>query len=60
MMNEVYEWAGSVSDFPDSFEISAKWGKTMFPYIPKAENTTVLLMRKHVTDFCHAKQMSRF
>ena len=45
IMNAVYDWGGSLSDFPVFFELSAKPGTTIFPYMPIADNT-VLLMRE--------------
>ena len=45
MMNAVYDWVGSLSDFPVFFELSAKPGTTIFPYMPIADNA-VLLMRE--------------
>ena len=46
MMNAVYNWAGSLSDFPVFFELSAKPGTIIFPYMPIADNNTLLLMRE--------------
>ena len=46
MMNAVYDWVGSLSDFPVFFELSAKPGTIIFPYMPIADNNTLLLMRE--------------
>ena len=45
MVNAVCNWVGSLSDFPFFFELSAKSGTTILPYVPIADNNTVLLMR---------------
>ena len=45
MMNAVYNWVWSLSDFPVFFELSAKPGTTIFPYMPIVDNNTVLSMR---------------
>ena len=42
MMNAVCNWVGSLSDFPVFFELSAKSGTTILPYVPIADNNTVL------------------
>ena len=46
MMNAVYDWVGSLSDFLVFLELSAKLGTTIFPYMPIADNNTVLLMKE--------------
>ena len=46
MMNAVYDWVGSLSDFLVFLELSAKLGTTISPYMPIADNNTVLLMKE--------------